>query len=106
MQRTGYLGLSRAVERLGFQTSSPLQVDFASASIGSLNEEFLKNIYAAAQGHAPHDERKIARIGESGQAPDLSDSFRIYFPTHETVSNSIGGTDVSRRQLLSHVTCC
>jgi len=105
MQRTGYLGLSRAVERLSLQTSTPLQVDFASASLGSLNEEFLRKMYAAAHGHAPIDERKIVRIGDSKQTPDLSTSFRIYFPTHETVANSIGGTDVRRRQSHPYGIC-
>ena len=48
--RTGLLGLSNAVRQLKRQTDDTLQLDFAASSIGSLNDEYLKKVYAAAQG--------------------------------------------------------
>ncbi|KAJ5248927.1 hypothetical protein N7468_000378 [Penicillium chermesinum] len=47
---TGYCGLGRAVSQLGLQSSSPINIDYITSSIGSLNEEFLRAIYLACKG--------------------------------------------------------
>ena len=48
-ERTGLPGLSQAVRRLNLVTSErDLDIDFAASSMGSLKDEFLKNVHAAA----------------------------------------------------------
>ncbi|TKA53626.1 hypothetical protein B0A49_11975 [Cryomyces minteri] len=83
MKRTGIVGLSRAVRALNLQTQDPVETDFAASSIGSLNMDFLESIYLAASGaDLPVEKREV----------DIKDRFRIYFPTHDTVAASTGGT--------------
>ncbi|GAB7343859.1 hypothetical protein MBLNU457_1825t2 [Dothideomycetes sp. NU457] len=87
--RTGILGLSKAVKDLGLESDEDLQIDFAASSIGSLNDDYMRTIHAAARGRL--------NIGaKSTQLPvvpqtDIRDRMRIYFPTHDTVRASIGG---------------
>lgn len=89
LKRTGHPGLSRAIRFLDLNNSSNLQVDFVASSLGSLNEAFLQTIYQAACG--AEDTLSAPAAGQL----DLESSFRIYFPTHETVANSNGGIEVS-----------
>ncbi|KAF2103090.1 phospholipase D/nuclease, partial [Rhizodiscina lignyota] len=93
MERTGYPGLSRAVRQLDLETTLPMQIDFAASSLGSLNEAFLKTMYDAVSGIGPS--LNAAANGKIAKGQQLRDSFRIYFPTHETVANSFGGTDAA-----------
>lgn len=61
-----------------------LELDYASSSIGGLKEDFLQKLYLAASGLQPL----------SDKAPKgWSDCFRVYFPTHHTVTSSTGGVD-------------
>ncbi|KAI1420591.1 tyrosyl-DNA phosphodiesterase-domain-containing protein [Xylaria sp. FL1777] len=97
-QRTGYCGLGRAVESLGLATTSEIELDFVVASLGSVNTDLISAIYNAAKGDngLKEYERRITSGGKkkSGQKTELSyhpDNFRIYFPSHETVSRSRGG---------------
>ncbi|KAK5019729.1 hypothetical protein LTR16_001490 [Cryomyces antarcticus] len=98
MKRTGIVGLSRAVRALNLQTQDPVEIDFAASSIGSLNMEFLESIYLAASGDDLPVEKREA---------DIKDRFRIYFPTHDTVAASTGGTQVlfsrSQKQAWAYV---
>ncbi|KAI0976054.1 tyrosyl-DNA phosphodiesterase-domain-containing protein [Xylaria arbuscula] len=97
-QRTGYCGLGRAVESLGLATTSEIGIDFVVASLGSVNTDLTTAIYNAAQGDNGLREyekrttgggkKKIAQRNEPSYRPD---NFRIYFPSHETVSRSRGG---------------
>ncbi|KAL8989175.1 MAG: hypothetical protein Q9169_008416, partial [Polycauliona sp. 2 TL-2023] len=48
--RTGYCGLARAISQLGLTTEEPLNIDYITSSLGSLNTEFLSTLYLAAQG--------------------------------------------------------
>lgn len=103
-RRTGYPGLGRAVQQLNLATTQELQIDFVASSIGSLNRAFLEALYRAAQGDdglAELSRRTAATANESKKTPTpqqanttnlLSQNFRIYFPTHRTVSSSTGGT--------------
>lgn len=48
-ERTGLLGLSRAVNELGL-TTDDLEIDFAASSIGQLNDKYLRDLQIAAKG--------------------------------------------------------
>lgn len=85
MQTTGYLGLNKAVRELGLQTdSSSLNIDYASASLGALDDGFLQKFLQAASGGS---------MEATKSSENLEEQFRIYFPTHQTVAKSIGGTN-------------
>lgn len=61
-----------------------IELDYASASLGAINDNFLQRIYFAACGE---------RFTNTSTVPRARDHFRVYFPTNETVVNSIGGPD-------------
>jgi len=117
MKTTGYCGLAKAVKSLGLHTESRIEVDFVvsshllngvfwyvpkrvqASSIGSLKESFLERIYMAAQGSGSDHMGKPARQKPMAGThqnilENLKSHFRIYFPTHETVAQSKGGTGV------------
>ncbi|KAA8573113.1 hypothetical protein EYC84_003635 [Monilinia fructicola] len=79
LQRTGYPGLGRSVSSLGLNTDQPLEVDFVTASVGSLDDRFLRTIYLASQGDNGYKEYNSACI----------------FPAKKTVLESKGGTDAA-----------
>ncbi|CAD6568535.1 MAG: hypothetical protein ASARMPRED_001852 [Alectoria sarmentosa] len=110
-QRTGYCGLGRAVKELGLATDKPLQIDFVTSSVGSLNDDFLSMIYLAAQGddglteynwrNPPIVPKRKKTPQEDLQAKDgprerlrshLRQNFQVYHPTHETVKSSTAGS--------------
>ncbi|KAI1367803.1 tyrosyl-DNA phosphodiesterase-domain-containing protein [Xylaria arbuscula] len=97
-KRTGYPGLGRAVESLGLATKSDIELDFVIASLGSVNTDLTSAIYNAAQGdNGLKEYEKRGGSGSRKRAPRNTsasyhpDNFRIYFPSHETVSQSRGG---------------
>ncbi|KAK8219910.1 hypothetical protein M8818_000325 [Zalaria obscura] len=94
LQRTGLVGLSKAVRDLGLQTED-LQLDFAASSIGSLNDEYLRAVHSAARGVDPvasgSAPAKSSRHPAAATDTSIRDKFRIYFPTHATVTSSTGG---------------
>ena len=106
-ERTGLPGLGRAVRELGLQTEDNLEIDFVASSIGSLNDDYLRNVHAAARG-----EDMIARADQTSteaktdffkpqksstassaqpKGAGIRDKLRIYFPTHDTVTSSTAG---------------
>ena len=103
VERTGLLGLARAVRKLNLQTEKVLEIDFAASSIGSLNDEQLQKFHAAARGQDLVEREKQlksqakANFFNSAAKKPLSESsriqdkMRIYFPTEDTVTNSIAG---------------
>ena len=101
-QRTGYPGLSCAVQQLGLNSKQTLDVDFVTSSVGSLNMTFLSNIYRACQGEdfsKDADKKKTDKrtpwnqdVAADSLDETVNEHFRIYFPTHETVTSSIAGT--------------
>ncbi|KAF8851122.1 phospholipase D/nuclease [Acephala macrosclerotiorum] len=105
-QRTGYCGLGKFVQELGSDTDEALEIDFLTASIGSLNEDFVKAMCLACQGDDGLTEYgwrtgKSTRgkgHGETKRKPsdDLLSRCRVYFPTEQTVSRSKGGTKSGR----------
>ena len=99
-ERTGLPGLAQAVRRHNL-TTTEVDIDFAASSMGSLKDEFLKNVHAAAKG-----ENMIERAGTATSKAQSSffqtkkpepndhsirDKVRLYFPTHETVTSSTAG---------------
>lgn len=90
MRRNGLPGLSRAVKHLGLGCEGSLELDFAASSIGSLTDLPVNGLYEAARGRDI-----IAQGRDKLKIPNSKTKhhFRIYFPLHETVANSLGGTD-------------
>ncbi|CAD0105863.1 unnamed protein product [Aureobasidium uvarum] len=104
MERTGYVGLSKAVRELHSspQSSLPslsnLHVDYAASSIGSLNDGFLTIMHNAARG----EDATAVPLTTTGPAPKpfqdtisttrIRDLFRVYYPLHATVTNSKSGS--------------
>jgi hypothetical protein len=111
-KRTGYCGLGTAIRELGLATKDALDIDFVSASVGSLNYEFIKSIYLAAQGDdgttelswraAKAPKSKIPKAHSKDDVEEtkvrvmkeVETGFRIYFPSHDTVVQSKGGVSV------------
>ncbi|KAK0288337.1 hypothetical protein LTR91_021900 [Friedmanniomyces endolithicus] len=115
-QRTGLLGLSRAVRDLDLPTAADLHLDFAASSIGSLNDDFLRSLHSAARGEdliaiaeATSKQSKAqffqppaakpttkttaatAAAASAAAVVGIRDLFRIYFPTRATVAASTAG---------------
>jgi hypothetical protein len=61
-----------------------IELDYASASLGAINDTFLQRMYLAARGEA---------FTTASSTSEAREHFRIYFPTDETVQNSVGGPD-------------
>jgi hypothetical protein len=100
--RTGLPGLAQAVRQTN-QTTTDLEIDFAASSMGSLKDEFLRNVHAAASGRnmLERAEASTAQAKSSffqAKKPtsddhSIRDKVRLYFPTHETaISSKSGGT--------------
>ncbi|KAK2764860.1 hypothetical protein FQN54_008557 [Arachnomyces sp. PD_36] len=104
-ERTGLCGLGRTVKAMGLATTQPLKIDFVTSSVGSLNDEFLRSMYLAAQGDDGLTELTLrsskkfpaTRINDPFVAvsketgTEWKDRFRVYFPSKKTVQESRGG---------------
>lgn len=101
-ERTGLLGLSRAVDELNL-TSSDLEIDFAASSIGQLNDKYLRDLHLAASGDLKNIAAQAAAAKSKAtkdffkpktatQTKSLRETVRIYFPTKETVRASTAGS--------------
>ncbi|KAL8852643.1 MAG: hypothetical protein Q9221_002523 [Calogaya cf. arnoldii] len=106
LARTGYCGLGRAISNLGLATEDPLNIDYITSSVGSLNTEFLTTLYLAAQGDqgmavynwrttpASKMSKLVDRNMQAAQQTaqkHMKEGFRIYFPSLKTVQASTGG---------------
>ncbi|KIW03645.1 uncharacterized protein PV09_05393 [Verruconis gallopava] len=91
MHSTGLPGLSAAVRELGLETDEDIQVDFAASSIGNLNYQTINCIYEAARGKDITTTASSERI--KNQNAKIKANMRIYFPTHDTVRESLGGPE-------------
>ncbi|KAF2621134.1 phospholipase D/nuclease [Macroventuria anomochaeta] len=80
---TGLPGLAKAVQDLQLDQVGSIELDYAASSLGAIDETLLQRIYFAAQG-LPFTAPK---------AVDLQERFRIYYPTEDTIKNSLGGPD-------------
>jgi hypothetical protein len=81
---TGVPGLTKAIRDLHLDNVKAIELDYASASLGAINDTFLQRLYLAARGEA---------FTTVSAAANAREHFRIYFPTDEAVKNSIGGPD-------------
>ncbi|KAF2023382.1 phospholipase D/nuclease [Setomelanomma holmii] len=81
---TGLPGLAQAVRNLQMGEVNNIQLDYAVSSIGAVNDTLLQRIHLAARGEP---------FTSSSSAPGIHKHVRIYFPTDETVQQSIGGSD-------------
>ncbi|KAF7517421.1 hypothetical protein G7054_g13826 [Neopestalotiopsis clavispora] len=103
-KRTGYCGLGRAISTLGLDTLADVELDYIVSSLGSVNHDLLTAIYYAAQGNdglKEYNERsargkRAKAISVKAALGRINDCLRIYFPSHDTVERSRGGTKVSR----------
>jgi hypothetical protein len=99
-ERTGLPGLAQAVRRHNLATTE-LDIDFAASSMGSLKDEFLQNVHAAARGEnmVERAESATSKAKSSffqAKKPEpkdhsIRDKVRLYFPTHDTVTSSTAG---------------
>ncbi|KAK3700805.1 hypothetical protein LTR37_015777 [Vermiconidia calcicola] len=102
-ERTGLPGLARAVRQLGLPTNEDLQIDFAASSIGSLNDDQLRSLHAAARGedliakakgaasNAKAEFFKPPVTKSPSEGTNIRDKIQIYFPTKDTVRSSKAG---------------
>jgi hypothetical protein len=103
IERTGLLGLARAVRKLNVQTDEGLEIDFAASSIGSLKDEQLQKFHAAARGQDLVEREKQTKSQAKAnffnssakksrtESSGIRNKIRIYFPTEDTVISSIAG---------------
>ncbi|KAJ6076787.1 hypothetical protein N7499_008768 [Penicillium canescens] len=98
-RRTGYCGLGRALKTLGLNSPSPINIDYVTSSMGSLNTGFLRSIYLACKGEdGVLDYTLRTKPTKSGAEAhkklvneinkECLDRFRIYFPSDQTVKAS------------------
>ncbi|OCT53892.1 putative tyrosyl-DNA phosphodiesterase [Cladophialophora carrionii] len=91
---TGIGGLGRTLTELGLATRDPIQVDYVTSSVGSLNDEFMQSLYLAAQGDSGLTayNRRLNKNLSSGSPPgSWKQNFRFYFPSDATVRASRAG---------------
>lgn len=99
-ERTGLPGLAKAVRGLNVSSLDP-EIDFAASSIGSLNDDFLRHVQAAASGQdmiaraeATVSAAKSSFFQAKTKSPSdhsIRDKIRLYFPSHDTVTSSKAG---------------
>lgn len=80
---------------LGLTSTKELLLDYATASMGALNDRMLAQIYTAAMGDAQASKSKQV------STEHLHKHFRIYFPSNDTVMSSKGKADVRLRLLYA-----
>jgi len=111
LKKTGYPQLGRGVKQLGLQSGlkDPLQATFATSSVGSLNEAQLEALHTSLKGKDPVLPSGVSKGKASASLNvqpmylpsnmrSLKDRFHIVFPSHKTVQESKGGTQVSIRK--------
>ena len=104
---TGHCGLGRTVAGLGLRSKNMIEVDYVTSSVGSLNEEFLRSMYLAAQGDDGLSEYTLRtsksfpttcvddpkRIVKKDAGAEWKEKFRFHYPSDATVRASTGGPD-------------
>jgi hypothetical protein len=86
--RTGYNSIAQAINQLKLQPKDHgnISLEYATASLGALNETLLQNIWNAARGIVDKGTSTKTAIN-----PKLKDLVRVYFPSEETIRKSVGG---------------
>ncbi|ROW12109.1 hypothetical protein VMCG_00047 [Cytospora schulzeri] len=99
-KRTGYCGLGRTVKALGLGSDGNIDMDYICSSIGAVNSDLLTALYNACKGDSGMKEYS-ARTGKQRKSKDVSSAtkrdfeghIRVYFPSRDTVRQSLGGTN-------------
>ncbi|OIW33324.1 phospholipase D/nuclease [Coniochaeta ligniaria NRRL 30616] len=102
-RKTGYCGLGRTVNALGLSTTTTVDVDIVTSSLGAVTYDFLQMIYNACQGDSGLREYGIRTAPKSKKTADgasvaqrletLRSHLRVYFPSEKTIEQSVGGKD-------------
>jgi Tyrosyl-DNA phosphodiesterase len=96
MNRTGLNSLASAVQHLNLKPTNneDLYLEYATASLGSLNDGLLHGLHNAARGIL--DKGTAAKPKSSTLSDSKTRDFaRVYFPTKATVESSLGGPDAA-----------
>jgi len=97
---TGLPALAQAVNSLEMSPSANEKSDvhFVTSSVGSLDLQQIEMFSQALQGYDPFESlSNKSKPAASEHAHDRGQiDFKIVFPSHRTVQNSKGGTDVSQ----------
>ena len=91
----GLSGLACQVARLGLSNSNDIQVDVVASSIGNLTFDFVSALYSACQGSQANAPELLEKSKKSSK-DDAQTHMRIYFPSHNIVRASRGGTKGAR----------
>lgn len=104
-RKTGICGLGATIHNLGLSSTLPISLDYIASSIGSLNDDFLRSLYLAAQGDDGLAALQLAnKIPKNSTFQPLRQvsrengdqwhgNLRVYFPSMHTVRSSKGGPD-------------
>ncbi|KLJ09920.1 hypothetical protein EMPG_09924 [Blastomyces silverae] len=103
-RKTGLCGLGSAITALGLQTTRDINLDYVTSSVGSLNEQFLRSMYLAAQGDSGLKELTLRTskrfpsenwgvVTKRTDGEKWKDKFRVVFPSLNTVRKSKGGAE-------------
>ncbi|RMZ82750.1 hypothetical protein DV738_g1548, partial [Chaetothyriales sp. CBS 135597] len=99
-RQTGHCGLGATVTEMGLADEGPIEVDFVTSSVGSLNDEFMRSMYLALQGDDGLTELTLRsqrrgkmkqNVAKPRSFQDWRGRFRFYFPSTDVVKASNGG---------------
>lgn len=82
---TGLLSLAKTIQDLRLGKVKSIELDYATSSLGGIDDILLRRIYLAAQG-LPFTTAPETTV-------DLHEKFRVYYPTEDTIKTSIGGAN-------------
>lgn len=90
--RTGFNSLARGIVNLNLKPKGALHIEYATGSIGALNDGVLQSLHNAAKGIA-NTGTSTRSAGSNVVGSRAREHLRVYFPTHETVLKSRTGLD-------------
>ncbi|KAF2670234.1 phospholipase D/nuclease [Microthyrium microscopicum] len=91
MRRTGLNSLAISIHQLGLvpPKNTSIELHYATASLGALNDNYLTALHNAASGVLADSSTRAKTKADKG----IREFVCVYFPTRQTVAASIGGTD-------------
>ena len=106
IKRTGYPLFASSIQELGLQTEDnmPLQIDVVTSSMASLTADRVQMLYDAFRGRhncsASTKAPKSKGPGTDNSNDSLKDSFRVFFPSIDTIKESKGGQSVCHQHAI------
>jgi len=95
VESTGLPLLSTAIKTVtGEGTVKKVEVDFATSSLGALDETQVDSFIHGLRGDDPHAAFQMTTTSSASGEAREDDKFRIIFPSNSTVRGSKGGVDV------------